>query len=181
MPTSTPTASPTSGTPSATPTSTPTATASPTVTATRSPTVTPTPSPTVTATVSPTVTPTASPTPTPVAEKLSISPKRLDFGKSTLVDATSKPKKIKIHNKGNKKKGVAVTIESVSPLSPPSFRVTNPCSVIGPGKSCDVSVVFTPTSTTPASATLIITTNDSLLPEASVTLEGTGKQKKAKK
>ncbi len=181
VPTSTPTPSPTSGTPSATPTSTPTATASSTVTATRSPTVTPTPSPTVTATVSPTVTPTASPTPTPVEEKLSISPKRLDFGKSTLVDATSKPKKIKIHNKGNKKKGVAVTIESVSPLSPPSFRVTNPCSVIGPGKSCDVSAVFTPTSTTPASATLIITTNDSLLPEASVTLEGTGKQKKAKK
>jgi Transmembrane protein 131-like N-terminal/Galactose oxidase, central domain len=171
VPTSTPTASPTSGTPTATPTAT----------ATTSPTVTATASPTATATASPTVTPTASPTPTPVAEKLTISPKRLDFGKSTLVNATSKPKKIKIHNKGSKKKGLAVTIESVSPLSPPSFRVTNPCSVIGPGRSCDVSVVFTPTSITPASATLIITTNDSVLPEASVTLEGTGKQKKAKK
>ena len=178
VPTSTPTASPTSGTPSATPTSTrtATATASPSVTATTSPTATATPSPTVTATPSPT------PTPTPtVAEKLTISPKHLNFGNSTLVNGTSKPKKIKIQNKGSKKKGVAVTIESVSPLSPPSFRVTNPCSVIGPARSCDVSVVFTPTSTTRASATLLITTNDSLLPNASVTLEGTGKQRKIKK
>ena len=172
VPTSTPTASPTSGTPSATPTAT--ATASPTVTATASPTATPTASPTVTATATPTPTPT-------VAEKLTISPTRLNFGNSTLVNATSKPKKIKIQNKGSKKKGVAVTIESVSPLSPPSFRVTNPCSLIGPARSCDVSVVFAPTSTTPASATLVITTDDSLLPEASVMLEGTGKQRKIKK
>ena len=162
VPTSTPTASPTSGTPSATPTSTPTATstASPTVTATATPTPTPTPT---------------------VSEKLTISPTRLNFGNSTLVNDTSKPKKIKIQNKGNKKKGVAVTIESVSPLSPPSFQVTNPCSVIGPGKSCEVSAVFKPASTTPASATLTITTNDSLLPKASVMLEGTGKQRKMKK
>jgi hypothetical protein len=169
VPTSTPTASPTStGSPSATPTATPTATA--------------TASPTVTATASPTVTATASPTPTPtVAEKLTISPTRLNFGNSTLVNDTSKPKKIKIQNKGSKKKGVAVTIESVSPLSPPSFQVTNPCSVIGPGRSCEVSAVFKPASTTPASATVTITTNDSLLPKASVMLEGTGKQRKVKK
>jgi Abnormal spindle-like microcephaly-assoc'd, ASPM-SPD-2-Hydin/Galactose oxidase, central domain len=176
VPTSTPTASPTSGTPSATPTSTPTATS------TASPSITATPSPTATATPSPTATATASPTPTPtVAEKLTISPTRLNFGNSTLVNATSKPKKIKIQNKGTKKKGVAVTIESVSPLSPPSFRVTNQCSVIEPGRSCEVSVVFTPTSTTAASATVIITTDDSLSPKASVMLEGTGKQRKAKK
>jgi hypothetical protein len=176
VPTSTPTASPTSGTPSATPTSTPTATS------TASPSITATPSPTATATPSPTATATASPTPTPtVAEKLTISPTRLNFGNSTLVNATSKPKKIKIQNKGTKKKGVAVTIESVSPLSPPSFRVTNPCSVIEPGRSCEVSVVFTPTSTTAASATVIITTDDSLSPKASVMLEGTGEQRKAKK
>jgi hypothetical protein len=112
---------------------------------------------------------------------LTISPKHLNFGNSTLVNATSKPKKIKIQNKGSKKKGVAVTIESVSPLSPPSFQVTNPCSVIEPGRSCDVSAVFAPTSTTRASATLVITTNDSLLPTASVMLEGTGKQRKTKK
>ncbi|MGC1341919.1 MAG: choice-of-anchor D domain-containing protein [Candidatus Binataceae bacterium] len=168
VPTSTPTASPTSGKPSATPTSTATATS--------------TASPTATSTASPTVTATPSPTPTPaVAEKLTISPAQLNFGKSTLVNATSKPKKITIHNKGSKKNGVAVTIESVSPLSPPSFRVTNSCSVIGPGSSCEVSAVFTPTSTTPASATLTITTNDSLLPRASVPLEGTGKQPKVKK
>jgi Abnormal spindle-like microcephaly-assoc'd, ASPM-SPD-2-Hydin/Galactose oxidase, central domain len=168
VPTSTPTASPTSGTPSATPTSTPTATS------TASPSITATPSPTATATASPTPTPT-------VAEKLTISPTRLNFGNSTLVNATSKPKKIKIQNKGTKKKGVAVTIESVSPLSPPSFRVTNQCSVIEPGRSCEVSVVFTPTSTTAASATVIINTDDSLSPKASVMLEGTGKQRKAKK
>lgn len=158
VPTSRPTATATGGRPSATPTSTRTTTPTPTVTATPSPTPTPT-----------------------VAEKLTISPKRLNFGKSTLVNATSKPKTIKIHNKGTKKKGVAVTIESVSPLSPPSFRVTNSCSVIGPGSSCEVSAVFMPTSTTPASATLTITTNDSLVPRASVQLEGTGKQPKVKK
>lgn len=158
VPTSRPTATATGGRPSATPTSTRTTTPTPTVTATPSPTPTPT-----------------------VAEKLTISPKRLNFGKSTLVNATSKPKTIKIHNKGTKKKGVAVTIESVSPLSPPSFRVTNSCSVIGPGSSCEVSAVFMPTSTTPASATLTITTNDSLVPKASVQLEGTGKQPKVKK
>ena len=181
--TATPTASATgSSVPTATATATRTAT--PTATATASPSVTATTSPTATATPSPTVTATPSPTPTPtptVAEKLTISPKHLNFGNSTLVNGTSKPKKIKIQNKGSKKKGVAVTIESVSPLSPPSFRVTNPCSVIGPARSCDVSVVFTPTSTTRASATLLITTNDSLLPNASVTLEGTGKQRKIKK
>ena len=149
--------------PSPTPTATATATATPTATAT--------------ATATATQTPTA--TPTPISEKLTFSPSSIAFGKTVTVGTTSAPKTVTITNAGKKKKGLAVSIESES-ASPPVFAVKSGCEkTLEPGKSCKVSVTFTPTDTTRQTGSLKIVDNVIDSPQ-SVSLSGTGKAKKKK-
>jgi subtilase family serine protease len=192
--TATPTATATStgsATPTATRTATPTATvtasrtATPTATSTGSATPTATggtPTPTATggtptATATSTATPTATPTPVPV--KLKISPASLAFGKKVKVGTTSAPKTVTIKNAGKKKTGLAVSIESES-ASPPVFAVKSECEeTLEPGKSCKVSVTFSPTDTTEQSGELTINDNAVGSPQ-SVGLSGTGKAPKKK-
>ena len=154
----------------ATPTATPSATATPTPTATNG--GGPTPTPTATSTGG---TPTA--TPTPSTAKLVISPKSLNFGKSTVAGKTSKPKKVTIKNASKKKTGLVVYIEA-EVAAPPVFTVTSGCTEsLAPGKSCKVSVTFSPTDTNPQSAELTINDNEAGAVPA-VPLSGTGKAPK---
>ena len=185
--TATPTASatPTGGTPTATATATATSTASATATATRTATPTAsatptgsTPTATVTATATATTTATLTPTstPTPSTAKLVISPKSLNFGKSTVVGKTSKPKKVTIKNGSSKKSGITVRITGESPVAP--FTVTSECNTtLEPGKSCKVSVTFSPTDTTEHTGNLTIDDNEAGAPPT-VPLSGTGKAAK---
>ncbi len=170
-------------TPTATPSATATSTRLPTPTATATPSKTPTatpsnggatPTPTATATGG---TPTA--TPTPVSEKLTIRPDSIAFGKTVTVGTTSKPKKVTIKNAGKKKTGLAVSIENEG-ASPPVFAVSSECKeTLEPGKSCKVSVTFSPTDTTVQSGKLTIDDNAISSPQ-SVRLSGTGKAAKKK-
>jgi hypothetical protein len=193
-PTPTATATPTA-TPSATPTATVTATATPTATATATPTASATPTSTATATPTasatgtgvPTATPTstasATPTPTatptPIPGKVTVSPGSLSFGKTVTVATTSKPKTVTIKNAGKKKTGLAVTID-IETASPPVFAVTSQCQeTLEPGKSCKVSVTFSPTDTTAHSGSLKIY-DDVIGSPQSVKLSGTGKAPKKK-
>jgi len=179
-PTATATASNTA-TQTATPTqpATATRTATPTASATVSGTATPTATPTSTATVTPTATATGatatatpSSTPTPVEVKLSIRPKSLRFG-TLKVGTTSKPKSVTIKNAG-KKKGLPVIIEMES-ASLSVFAVKSECvKTLAPGKSCKVSVTFTPASTTPQKGALTIFDNGIGAPQT-VSLSGSGK------
>ena len=163
--------------PTATPTTTATATATATATGgapTATPTATSTATATATATATPTVTPTA--TPTPSTAKLVISPKSLNFGKSTKVSSVSKPKKVTIKNASSKKSGITVTITGET--APPPFTVTSGCNEsLAPGKSCKVSVTFSPTDNTPHTGNLTITDNEAGAAPA-VPLSGTGKAPK---
>jgi hypothetical protein len=141
---------------------------------------TPTATPTATATA-PGATATATPTatPTPISEKLTITPKTLAFGKSTTVGKTSKAKTVTIKNDGSKKTGLTVSIESES-AEPPVFTVKTECEkTLAPGKSCKVSVTFTPPDTTAQSGNLTIVDNV-IGPPQSVALSGTGKAAKKK-
>jgi len=114
---------------------------------------------------------------TPISEKLTISPASLAFGKTVTVETTSKAKTVTIKNAGSKKKGLAVIIESES-ASPPVFRVTSGCEqTLDPGKSCKVSVTFTPPDTLLQTAKLLITDNVTGSPQR-VPLSGTGKAAK---
>jgi len=167
---------------SATPTrsATPTVTATATKTATATPTATGSGAPTATATATATATQTPTATPTPISEKLTISPHSLSFGKTVTVETTSKPKTVTIKNAGKKKTGLAVSIESEN-ASPSVFAVTSGCKeTLEPGKSCKVSVTFTPTDTTEQSGALTINDNVIGSPQT-VGLSGTGKAPKKKK
>jgi sugar lactone lactonase YvrE len=155
----------------ATPTATPTPTAS----------ATGTPSPTATLTVSATATatPTPSATPTPVDPELAFSPKSVKFGKSTIVNLVSKPKTVTIKNDGSKKSKITVIITGESAAAP--FAVTSQCiTSLAPGKSCKVSVTFSPTDTTAQSGELIINDDETGEPQK-IPLSGTGKARKVKK
>jgi hypothetical protein len=97
-----------------------------------------------------------------------------------IVGTTSKPKTFTIKNASSKKKGLAVNIEMES-ASPPVFTVKSECEkTLKPGKSCKVSVTFTPPDTTPQTGTLMIYDNVIGAPQ-SVHLSGTGKAPKKKK
>ena len=156
--------------PSSTATPTPTATS-----ATSTPTATATPTAT-SATPTPTATATPTSTPTPSTAKLVISPKSLNFGKSTVVGKTSKPKKVTIKNASSKKSGITVRITGESPVAP--FTVTSECNTtLEPGKSCKVSVTFSPTDTTEHTGNLTIDDNEAGAPQE-VPMSGTGKAPK---
>jgi len=116
---------------------------------------------------------------TPISEKLTISPSSTAFGDKVKVGTTSKAKTVTIENAGKKKTGLAVTIESES-ASPPVFAVKSECKeTLEPGKSCKVSVTFTPADTTRQTGSLKIVDNVIGEPQ-SVGLSGTGKAAKKK-
>ena len=126
----------------------------------------------------PSPTPTATPTPGTAILKVS---KSINFGKSTAVNATSKPKDATVKNASSKKSGTSATIASAT-SSNSVFVVTQQCSpaTLAPGKSCKIGVTFKPTSTTPETGELIITDNAEGSQQR-VTLSGTGKAPKVKK
>jgi hypothetical protein len=166
----------------ATPTATPTSTATPTATSTSSHTATPTATATNTATATttrtptPTATGTATPTPTATASPFppKVIPPELSFGTTTLVGKTSKPKTLRLENPA-KKKGPSLTIQMETVSPPGVFALKAQCKkTLKPGKSCKVSVTFTPQNTTPQSATLMIFDNGGTQSQ-SVPLSGTGK------
>ena len=115
-------------------------------------------------------------TPTPSTAKLTISPKSLNFGKSTKVGSVSKPKTVTIKNGSSKKSGIAVTITGELAVAP--FAVKSGCATtLAPGKSCKVSVTFTPADTTARSGNLTINDNEAGAPQK-IPLSGTGKAAK---
>lgn len=89
------------------------------------PSMTPMPTPTMpTATSRPTKTPTPTPQPTPVSPpRLTVTPKLLNFGKTTLVNGQSNPKFVKVHN-ASKKDGPDLSIGSLEPPSA-AFNATS--------------------------------------------------------
>jgi hypothetical protein len=182
----TPTATPTpTATATATKTATPTVTATPTATATATATATKTvgtPTATATATATKTATPTATQTPTatptPVSVKLKISPASLAFGKTVKVGTTSAPKTVTLMNDSSKKSKIAVSITGESAAAP--FAVKSECEeTLEPGKSCKVSVTFSPTDTAAQTGSLVIYDNATGSPQR-VGLSGTGKAAKKK-
>ncbi len=143
--------------------------ASPTATPTSTPTATPSPGGT------PTATPTPTSTPTPVDAKLKISPTSLKF-KSTAVNSVSKSKEVTIKNESSKSSGITVMIESDT--AAPPFAVAVPCATsLAPGKSCKVSVTFSPTDTSEQTGELTISDDATGAPQT-VQLSGTGKTAK---
>ena len=147
---------------------------SPAFVAIQPPGASPTPTPTATATATATATPTS--TPTPSTAKLTISPKSVSFGKSTVVGSVSKPKMVTIKNASSKKSGIAVSITNQTTAAP--FAVTSGCrTTLAPGQSCKVSVTFSPTDTTARSGNLTINDNEAGAPQE-VPLSGTGKAAK---
>ncbi|MHB8381148.1 MAG: choice-of-anchor D domain-containing protein [Candidatus Binataceae bacterium] len=160
-----------SPTPSATTTPTPTISATATATPTGSPTATATTSTTPSATVSatPTLAPTA--TPTPVAERITIKPPRINFGKVKL--GAARTRRVILINKKSKH-SVAVIIESVDP-APAPFTVENQCPrVLAPGARCAIGVTFAPTALGLLHAAIAISDNASGAPQ---TIEVTGSGK----
>ena len=136
---------------------------------------TPTPTPTATATATATPTQRDS-TPTPSTAKLRISPKSVSFGKSTVVGSISKPKSVTIKNASSKKSTITVSIINETTVAP--FAVTSGCTeLLAPGKSCKVSVTFSPTDTTARSGNLTINDNEAGASQQ-VPLSGTGKAAK---
>ena len=111
--------------------------------------------------------------------KLSISPASIEFGDKVPIGTTSKAKKVKIKNKGGKK-GASITITMES-ASPSAFALKSARKdATAPGKSCEVSVTFSPTDTSEQSGQLMIVDELTSSPQ-SVGLSGTGKEPKGKK
>jgi hypothetical protein len=164
-------------TPESTVTTTPTASAtstssgSPTPTATGA-TSTPTPSKTATATptASPTIGATPTATPTMVPEKLTVKPKKLNFGK-VKTGAGSNPKNISVSLKKRKN---AVPIFLFGPGGSPHFAFSTTCpGSLPPGGKCKYSVTFNPDKPGPVSGSFLIFFNGIGSP-VMVQLTGTG-------
>jgi len=157
--------------PSSTPTATISATPSATITATPSVTLTATPAPTatVTATATATMTPTA--TPTAVAQRLTIKPRRLNFGKVKI--GAVRVKHAIVMNKKSRD-AVAVVIESVDP-PPSAFTVDDQCPrALAPGARCTIAVSFAPQAIGRVEGSIAIEDNTQHSPQ-SIGLTGTGK------
>ena len=168
-PTATATPSPTATatpSPTATPTPSPTATATASATPTRSPSATPTPSPTVapTASATPSPTPTTIPTPsvsptqtpTPASTPVAISTTVIGFG-GQVTNTSSSPRAITLTN--NQSTSLNVSSIGISGANAVDFSQTNNCgNTVAANKTCNISVVFTPSS--PGSRTAVISIND---------------------
>jgi hypothetical protein len=109
---------------------------------------------------------------------LKISPATIGFGDKVTVGTTSKAKKIKIKNADGKNgASVAITMESASPTV---FAVKSECAkTLAPGKSCEVSVTFSPPDTSAQTGELMIVDQLAGSPQL-VGLSGTGKAPKTK-
>ncbi len=187
-PTATRTASPTmtaTATRTATSTTTATRTATATVTATKTATITATSTATATATgtakftatatasatrtatPSATATSTAMPTATPTSLAIGkVKPVSLNFQKRG-VGTSSAGKIVKLKNTGT----VTLSVASISTTG--GFTQTSTCTSLAPGKSCDVSVKFTPSSTGEIAGTLTINDNATNTPQV-IELRGKG-------
>jgi len=103
---------------------------------------------------------------------VSFTPKSLNFG-SHSVGKGSSPKNVTVTNLGTSK-NLSITSLTFSGSNPGDFTQTNTCSgSLGPGKSCTVSVTFTPAKSGSRSATLNINDNDPASPQQ-VSLTGSG-------
>ncbi len=135
----------------------------PTVTGTRSGTLTITPSDTTLAPLIVTLTGTGS--------VVSLSPTTLAFG-DQLVGTTSASRTVTLVNAGT----TALTINgaSITGTNPTDFTVANNCgTTLNAGRSCTLSVRFTPTATGARSATLNVSTSDPSTPTVALTGNGT--------
>lgn len=160
---------PPSPTPSATATPTATSTATPAATPSMTATATATPSATATQSATATITPTA--TPTPVAEKLRLSPARVNF--ETVLVGKTRSKTVTIFNKKSKH-AIAVIIEGVDPPGAP-FTIVNRCGgELAPGQRCAIVVTFEPTASGHMQNKLVIRDNATGAPQ-SISIAATGK------
>jgi trimeric autotransporter adhesin len=98
----------------------------------------------------------------------------VSFGNGTKV-GKSKTKKVTIKNTSSKSSKISVTINGEMASPTPPFAVTTQCvKTLAPGKSCKVSVKFTPTDTDEHMGNLTITDSAEGNPQT-LTLSGTGK------
>jgi Abnormal spindle-like microcephaly-assoc'd, ASPM-SPD-2-Hydin/CARDB len=80
----------------------------------------------------------------------------VDFGGKTKVGKT-RTVKVTIKNTSSKSSKISVMLTGESASSTPPFGVTTQCvRTLAPGKSCKVSVTFTPTDTSPQAGNLTI-------------------------
>jgi alpha-N-arabinofuranosidase len=129
-----------------------------------SPTPTASPAPISTPTPRPTPTPTPAPTPTAVG---SVKPSSLSFGKRA-VGTTSSAKTVTLSSTGQ----AALSITGITTTA--GFTQTNACGASLPaGKSCVISIRFTPTAKGAVSGSMTINDNSSKGPQV-VSLSGTG-------
>jgi alpha-N-arabinofuranosidase len=146
----------TSGSPTPTATLTATSTATSTSTSTRTATATPKPTPTLT--------PTARPTPVAVG---AVKPASLSFG-TQRVGTTSAARTVTLSNTGT----AALRLTNIS--MPAGFHQTNTCGTgVLPGKTCQISVRFTPSAKGLTTGTMRINDN-AINPLQTVSLSGTG-------
>jgi hypothetical protein len=102
---------------------------------------------------------------------LTVSPTSIDFG--TVAQNTTKPRSVTLKNVGSSKIRLAIGIASESTSSP--FAVKKQCAqTLRPGRTCNVTVTFTPTDTMPHTGTLLINDNVAGAPQK-VPLAGTGR------
>jgi hypothetical protein len=95
----------------------------------------------------------------------------LNFGNQN-VGTTSAPQNVTVTNTGNK--NLNITAITFTGTNPGDFSQTNTCSVaVAAGKTCTISVSFTPAATGARSANLSITDNAPDSPE-SLAVSGTG-------
>jgi len=104
----------------------------------------------------------------PQVSGISISPSALSFG-SVIVEASSKPKTATLTNGGSG------TLDINSIVTSTNFTQTNKCgATLAPGKTCTISVTFTPTQVGALTGTLSVNDNGTNTPQT-VSLSGTGK------
>jgi hypothetical protein len=129
-----------------------------------------------------TVTPTPASMLTPVASTLIVKPETLTFGFEVVlppVGTVSKPKNVTLSVAKNQPQPVTIELPLLisDPTAPPAqFTIqSNNCSVIQPGSSCPVSIVFQPNGAKRRTALMLITSNAANGVQ-SVNLIGHGKQ-----
>jgi alpha-L-arabinofuranosidase len=150
-------------------TSTATATSSITATVTRTATFTTTATASATRTAIPTATATSTATPTATPTSLAIGkvkPTGLSFQKRD-VSTESAGKIVKLKNTGT----ATLSVASISTTA--GFTQTNTCTSLAPGKSCDISMKFAPSTAGEIAGTLTINDNATNTPQV-IELSGKG-------
>lgn len=130
-------------------------------------------SPTATASSTATASATPTATPTPGLGTLSFNPDPLSFGDSALI-GKGETKKVTIKNSSSKSSDISVMI--IGQETAPPFSIKSQCAMksLAPGKSCKVSVTFTPPDKSAHMGQLTIMDDAQGAPQI-VTLTGTGK------